>query len=642
MRKLDLDNPVVQRILQDDRPIALRKRRRSIINKPMVYEESIQPFRPRSLPKTPSKTKKKVRFSDPGPEIISTTGLTPALRSTSLDAPFGLIERSESQWPITPSRRRVSLPAIKTTWHPNSPVELHFTPIRQILTPRLKRQIARKDLSDEMNKIEDEHKLLDKQEAELRELREEILELRKSKTPADTTFIEDSQLNLPELDKDTSSVPDSLDNSSEDISTSPSICASHDSIGIFIDPDCQMTAEELPEPYIPITIECEPARTNQAIQTESSLSELEDHIAAQVIHLTNARLELEHIFPGETVLPLAPPTNGDCSPLLAAMLSHLQNAQTALRTTKHSLSNVETQRNNIQTNFNNSLVKLDVARESYAELLRGARAGAEKYAQARQHISALETEVQEANSSSEKLKTALNTYRAEVHALESLITRLEEEGKERLEKVKAEMDEAVTDLECIVAAETLGRREAESELDTRALQIRALEGSRRELKDAISEKQAIVRGLEEELDQVKSGRDQEVGSLNVRISVLEEELTSARTDVQRLEKEKVKLTKQLDDKQSHDLKTISHMKDELRKAVRTVEGAVGDWEKQVATDSNSVRIAGLMTPCIDGGRFRDVAMDNVDGAVAVTRGKSRRSRKVDSAIGILDEDLTDG
>ena len=641
MRKPDLDNPLVQRILQDDRPIALRKRRRSVANKSLVSEEPIQPFQPRPVPKTPSKTKKKVRFSDPGPEIISTTGLTPALRSTSLDAPFGLIERPESQWPVTPSRRRVSLPAIKTTWYPNSPAELQFIPIRQILTPRLKRQIARKNFSDEMNKIENEHKTLDKQEAELRELREEISELRRSKTPADTTYIEDSQLILPELDKDTSSVPDSLDNSSEDVSTSPSICASHDSIGIFIDPDCQMTTQDLPELYVPSTIAYESARTSQANQTESSLSELEDHIAAQIIHLTKARLELEHIFPGETVLPLAPPTNGDCSPLLAAMLSHLQNVHTALRTTKHSLSSVETQRKHIQTNFNNSLAKLDVARESYAELLRGARAGAEKYAQARQHISALETEVQEAGSSSDKLKTALNTYRAEVHALESLITKLEEDGKERVENFRSEMDEAVADLECMVAAETLGRREAESELDARALQIRVLKGSQQELKEAISEKQAIVRGLEEELDQVKSGREQEVGSLNVRIGVLEEELTSARTDIQELEREKVKLAKQLDDKQSHDLKTISHLKDELRKAVRTVEGAVGDWEKQVAIDSNSFQIAGLLTPCVDGGRFRDVAMDNVDGSIAVSRGKSRRSRKVDSAIGILDEDLTD-
>ena len=642
---------LVQRIVQDERPIALRKKRRRSIASPKRNDadRSNHPSHEACPPPTtPAKVKKRVRFSDPGPEISSpsSTGITPFVHRTTL-------QPSEPAAPATPrrldkqARRSASLPLISASLshEPSSPVEIHFEPLRQLLTPRTRRQLGRNGLSEEMNSIEAEKKIRFRQEQQIEELREELDMMRQrldentKPSPESLDKIRELEEEILELKSERDRVPDNNDETSGlDQDDVVSLVGS----GIYEDPDCILvdaTPQISPTPLL-AEVDVSFNRTDQSNQTEmieSSMSDLENHIKKQTAYLLQTRLDLERLYPGETSLPLTPPANGDCSPLLAAMLTHLHNSQSTIRSTTASLRASEIQESNLRAQFNGVLANLDTTREAHAQLLKGAKAGAEKYAQARERIASLENEVDEGNRSSEKLKTALDSYREEVKSLESLVTRVEKEGNDKLDTLRSEMDEAVADLECWVAAETRGRREAEEQLDVRTLQIRTLESGRRELSEAIAEKQRLVRGLEEELDQVREDKEEEVGRLNVKVGSIEESLASAREDIAKLETEKALLVKKVVDGRQKEMKKVAELKEELRKAVRGVEGVVGGWEKATLSKGEGVTVAGLLTPRVEGGRFRDVATDTVEGAVKMQRGKSRRSRKVDSGIGILEE-----
>ncbi|KAJ5337731.1 hypothetical protein N7452_004459 [Penicillium brevicompactum] len=129
---------------------------------------------------TPKRSKKRVRFSDPGPRLLQdvdsgSTGLTPAMRRTSFNLNAG---------DSTPSRsaRRRSAPTPRYT-RSYDPVEhfddtcterrVQFTPLRQILDTRTQRRIKRIGLSDEINHIEREKRDASKFEKTMQALRQE-------------------------------------------------------------------------------------------------------------------------------------------------------------------------------------------------------------------------------------------------------------------------------------------------------------------------------------------------------------------------------------------------------------------------------------------------------------------------------------
>ncbi|KAI9890986.1 MAG: hypothetical protein M1814_003337 [Vezdaea aestivalis] len=106
-------------------------------------------------PTTPRKTKKRVRFSDPGPEVsrFLSTGLTPAVQRCSFQN--GLLS-------VAPRRPRCSLdadasrPAIVYDLTGAEDEVVQFSPLRQLLSPRTRRRLRRNSLSEEMNNIDTE------------------------------------------------------------------------------------------------------------------------------------------------------------------------------------------------------------------------------------------------------------------------------------------------------------------------------------------------------------------------------------------------------------------------------------------------------------------------------------------------------
>ncbi|KXH26589.1 hypothetical protein CSIM01_02890 [Colletotrichum simmondsii] len=158
----------------DDLPIALRRTRRSM--PAPAHEPSPAP----ALSQTPRKApKRRVRFSDPGPSGSSTprttrtlsTGLTPMINRTSLSRGGAPTPSSST------SRRRHSMPNPPSGAASNLPQsgEVHFLPLRQVLSGRVQRRIRRNGLSEEMNTITAEKRASAKQAKEqLQTLRDQL------------------------------------------------------------------------------------------------------------------------------------------------------------------------------------------------------------------------------------------------------------------------------------------------------------------------------------------------------------------------------------------------------------------------------------------------------------------------------------
>ncbi|KAI0835979.1 hypothetical protein F5Y06DRAFT_274907 [Hypoxylon sp. FL0890] len=167
---------------EQDLPIALRRTPRSSTggagsSNPSRLETAA------ASSKTPSKprSKKRVRFSDPGPEIDrheapSTTGLTPMVRRTSL----GLAPSPKRKRHSTPACRRLYADEEEDELSLNSngnSNEVRFLSLRQVLDDRVKRRIRRNGLSEEMNAITQEKRRRTKDhKAEIERLQNELAE----------------------------------------------------------------------------------------------------------------------------------------------------------------------------------------------------------------------------------------------------------------------------------------------------------------------------------------------------------------------------------------------------------------------------------------------------------------------------------
>ncbi|KAL2877445.1 hypothetical protein SGCOL_007188 [Colletotrichum sp. CLE4] len=158
----------------DDLPIELRRTRRSM--PAPSHEPSPAPAPSQTPRKAP---KRRVRFSDPGSSSvvaaattprttrIASTGLAPMINRTTLSRGGGVGTPSSS-------RRRHSMPNAPSGAATDLPPsgEVHFLPLRQVLSGRVQRRIRRNGLSEEMNTISAEKR------ANAKEAREQLQLLR--------------------------------------------------------------------------------------------------------------------------------------------------------------------------------------------------------------------------------------------------------------------------------------------------------------------------------------------------------------------------------------------------------------------------------------------------------------------------------
>ena len=632
-----------QQMLDDNRPVAQRRKRRASSGLCNPQGESLHPSdgvaqtRSCDAPKTPMKPKKRVRFSDPGPESSlnsASTGITPFVQRTTLEPRCG----SPPPTPrllARPPRRRASMPVISseasdTDYRASASIEIQFAPLRQVLSERSKRRLRRNHLSEESNAIQEERKAARSREEEIRSLREELARVRQEdefehaqgRAAGDVERVrelEDEIVTLKtEIGSRSGTEEPCLATPSADDAVS--LIAVDDAGRDDAHPVAIDTPPETPTASVPLLTT---QSTTQTDVTGRAAESLESHITTQTTHLVAARLELERLCPGETALGLTPAA-GDAAPVLAALLDRLRHTRSALDGATTALAAARTHETNTRGHFDRALQQLDAARKINAD---HESAATKQEARVRE----LEREAEGRETRNARLAGAFDKYRAEVASLERLVTRVERQGKDAVARVRAQRDEAVADLECVVAAETRGRREAEEEVAQRAMRVRELEERERELLGVVYEKQGIVRMLEGEVQKGRKEREDEVGRLNVKVAELSERLAEVKAELERSEAEREVL--------------IGKVELEMREGERMrgdLKGLVEGWETRGAGEGEAVtqrNLVGLLTPRIEGGRFTAAAAEPVDGKIEMKRGKSRRSRKVDSGIGILEEDV---
>ena len=636
--------------LTDDRPLAVRRKRRistgfvdpaDAQNLREAEADSNTSARPVTTPTTPTKSKKRVRFSDPGPErstVSSSTGLTPHVNRTSLAA------NSRASSPSTPRRklnpRSPSQPiflssSLPSPSPPYSPVpfsfsgEVQFAPLCQIVDERTKRRLRRNNLSEELNNINIEQKSRIKMRLEIQILKDELAQAKQLGVDAGASSVERVRELEQELFESREKLSEQPKCSECLVASQPQYNRSTPELDVFVDnTDEDHGIEDFEADGILREIDPTAALgTSNEMATQASLPS-----PAHVESLRSARLSLEYLFPGEIALGLI---TEDPKPMLDIMLERLRTLKAQTLVAQDAASTTRTQESNLRTQFNAVLEQLERARR-YAEglstqhLNEKARAD-DAQAQMQQQdnniqttterVKELETEVDEKGRSLEKLQDALETYRVEVGKLEILITRQEEEHTGAMTAKQAEMDEAVADLECHVAAETTGRREAEQEVLERDEIIKQLKVQEQELKDAVNEKQRVIRETEECFAAERTGREKEVGGLNVRIGQLTSDLDESKGKVAQMQ---VTLMTKLQEERDAGQRAL----DEVQADVARLQTA--HFEESQRRGAEVTEHKGLLTP-VSACRFKDV---DVEGYVDFERGKGKGKgrKRPDSGI----------
>ena len=689
----------------DDRPIAVRRKRRSS----SAIRQSVEPTDVAGIQvsianpnestgsadpaKTPGKPKKRVRFSDPTPQATapsSSTGLTPHLSRTS----FATRARDarDSSPPLRPQarRQRLSLPPSISTALPSPSLspspssimplsgEIQFAPLRQTLDSRVKRRLRRNNLSEELNNIEAEKRTEAQWRQEVEGLKEELAEAKEaisgrgdgpSVEDEHATRIQQLEHEIHQLKQEDPQPPSIFEDPSRDQEGDIYVDETAED---FVDIDFnESSALRDRTPKRP-----EPIMTHAVTQASF-------HSPSDPEVLREARLSLEYLFPGEIALGLVPE---DPKPLLDVMLERLQILKTQLLVTEDTLSTNQMQESNLRTQFNAVLEQLDRSRK-YAEKIAGKHANEKAKADAAQvklsafeenandgasQIFSLQQENAEKDLSIQKLQTALSTYRVEVGKLEELINRVESEHQEAISAVRHEMDEAVADLECHVVAETNGRREAESALESLEGKMTSLRSRESELLSAVAEKDRTISDLQSAFSDERTSHERSLGTLNAHVGQLTTDLSSTKQNLKEsylhrsnAERACTLLALKLEEEKAAGLRAVAAVQAELARCSSNAETI------KVAHESESKRRGdevaehkGLLTP-ITTTRFRDVEMtffgddmdsyrnesdgakEHVGGYVEVGRGKHRklreqerngRRKRPDSGIGVLEED----
>ena len=639
----------------DDLPLAVRRKRRisSGLIDPIITDVVHQPEgesqRGREAPKTPTKAKKRVRFSEPGPEThtaSSSTGLTPHLSRASFSprvrASSPTRTRPESRMP-----RRPSLPTLLPSSLPSPSLspspgplsgEVQFEPLRQILDARLKRRISRNRLSEEINDIESKKRAIPQWRQEIESLKDQLALAKDSNKDHSDGSEEDagSSERIQQLEQEI--VVPKGERTINTESTSAAAVSGEPAtseVEIFVDNDDDGSVTQVSNDGILRELDQTPSQHEATTQTTLPSAYVETFRAA--------RLDLEYLFPGEIALGLIPE---DPKPMLDTMLDRMRilKAQTLLA--EDTASTTKQQESNLRKQFNAVLEQLDRAR-NYADGLSMQSSSEKARADASQaRAQACESDVQTATSrlialerscdekdrSITKLQDALDSYRVEVGKLEMLITRMEDEHKVAMSNLRAEMDEAVADLECHVVAETTGRREAEQEIEGKNERIKELKVQEHELKNALNEKQQIIRETERIFEEERVGRERETGVLNVRIGQLSSDLSEANIKVAAADGKQQHLLKKLQEERNAGLRAVEAVQRELEACAEKSDDIklahMSDIQRRGAEVTEH---KGLLTP-VSACRFKDV-----EGYVETRRGKGR-VRHRDSGVDIMEED----
>ncbi|KAL8811181.1 MAG: hypothetical protein Q9200_001992 [Gallowayella weberi] len=686
----------------DDLPLAVRRKRRasSALADPADKEAIRQQTNEKQTtqdatsepPKTPGNRKKKTRFSDSVLEIgessltgaALSTGLTPALNRTIL-VPAKSIAKAKKRLSL-PSQ--LASPAVSQSSTASrlstGPVEVQFEPLRQVLDSRTIRQLKRNHLSDITNEIHAEKKSKNALQKEVEGLRNELALARQQEHnkvndfPNATEMGNGENARIAELENELSSLKQEMREQST--AADPSILEIHndhspltpslpvemddsDGISPHVDDGSDLSDFDLqsdqPEPS-----------TSVSMADASTQASLPSPTLPEVFR--SARLQFERLFPGETTTGL---DISDPEPFIQTIISRVKSLKQETERLDKKKAVSETSTANMKNNFDSALRQLERTRsliEAMKSELKNVKADARS---AELEISTLEARVENAESkhsnlkkqrdedqrSVQRLQGALDHYREETDKLTRTVLKLECNHEEALAKFRRELetsngialaardvffDDTISDLQAQVAAETNGRRKAEESAVERGDRIKQLEHREAELQRAVHEKQEIIRQLETEIQQNTSDHANEVGQLNVRIGELSSNISATNAELATVRQETSRLARLVEEEKAAGLKAVESMQSEVKKCTDKVDAVKDNHAEGVKKRGEEVTQSfGLITPVVEGGRFRDAEADEkVEGHIEFMRGKEAKKRP-DSGVGLwgrsIEEEMED-
>ncbi|KAL2071987.1 hypothetical protein VTL71DRAFT_11330 [Oculimacula yallundae] len=784
----DLDNDSILAI-GDDRPLSVRRKRRSSVGPYSHSRNNSQnlashPHGIATPPETPRRTKKKVRFSDPGPAIASdyaSSGLTPFIRRTSLSTPK--------------SKRRQSTPA--RLWNragydvePASGI-LQFAPLRQVLEGRIKRRIKRNGLSEEINVIQfdkrmeargrkseverlrnelelkdlevqsmrDEQDIASQLEGEsggsirtnttlsskVQELEQEIRILKEElgRRESDSDTIEDpsnwtmAARDPYDYDDDNEMIITNYDNDFEDMtgndelmttptrlntsfpsppSTMPntpckSVCSM--SAGIqaslpipdpeneklksqlqslqaeitkltsavaFNEDNATRLAEKLSE-FLPVneshdhtsldsaldTVLTQLALSqSQALENSTAFSALSNEItnlgfpakspdeALETIakQFRQARLDLEYLTPGEVA------EGFENEKLLGLLVSRIKVLLEKVKDRDQSIDQYHEQEVLLRQQLNDRVSVMESMRKEFSI--------------ASDLVGSLREEIKEKETDSERLRAALEGYRSEVSNLESLISHVENDGRESEQVLRSEMEELQARLNNEVAQHDVTKAinegnemllpelekrlsaalEAAADVQAQLSALTTTHAAMTAERDAavsqvnlsfstsadVEEREAIIASLKSGiLDREQAHgsalalRDARVSELRIEIERVNEALKSAHSTILCLKKE----NKEVSERAERGRFVVRDMLRQLGRAEEMGRG-YADFEDVVARRSSSM--GATSTPHGSDGVVRKGGMFDAGLARRSSVGKSgKKRRRYDSGLGFLEE-----
>ncbi|KAE9369941.1 hypothetical protein N431DRAFT_428001 [Stipitochalara longipes BDJ] len=773
------DNDLYERIINDERPIAVRRKRRSSIGPSIKSRSNPQPVvsRPHGIstpPATPKRSKKRVRFSEPGLEIIDTesasSGLTPFIRRTSLST--------------TPtSKRRHSTPA--TLWnranYDTSPISgtLQFAPLRQVLDGRVKRRLKRNGLSEEINTIEwdkrkearerrseverlrnelaakdlevqsmrDEQDLASQIEGEfggsittnttlsakVQELEQEIIQLkaelqrRESDTEDDpnwtmaardpfdfddndddnmiTNYDEDFTMNdemittptrlntsfpsppstmpntpcksvssmsagiqasLPMSDPENEALKSQLQSLQLEMSKLTAAIAFNDDnqtrlaqkLSDFIPTDESQDHSSLDSALDSVLTQLALSQSH-ALESSTAFSALSNEITSlgfpscsgpeQVLEtitsqFRQARLDLEYLAPGEN------PEGFENDKLLDMLVSRIKILVQKVSERDDTIDQYHEQEVLLRQQLDTRVTVMEEMRKEISL--------------ANSVCGDLRSEIQEKETSNERLKEALEGYRSEVSGLEKLIERIEGEGREavksldqRIASAQEQHDALKADNEAksLLLSELEQRLESAlhsvSELEAQLASLAASHSSTLEEKDnTISHLQSLAQTREKEHGDALALRDARVSELREEIQRVNNSLKNAHGVIHNLQKENKELAAQIEGEKNRSKIELQNMQDRVTRALQQPsERYLGGGNSVLGlsheeNEENAERRGSL----IEGGpiQVEELTLGVIrepprmmDGGLARRRsGNGKKRRRYDSGLGFLEEE----
>ncbi|KAI4268453.1 MAG: hypothetical protein LQ337_007828 [Flavoplaca oasis] len=678
------------------------------VNRQQAQEETNTEDAPREIPKTPGNRKKRIRFSDSVIEIgtgsttdltsaaSSSTGLTPALNRTIL-IPMSSRDKVKKRFSlpeqlITPVASRSSIGSPLSA----GPIEIQFAPLSQKISDRTMRRLKRNHLSETTNEIHEENKRSKKAlQEEVEKLRDELASVRQQSNEGDaatsaTGATQGNTVRIEQLENELFSlkqemreqlitmdhtIPEALHDPSsvspalqvERSSTSPPLpfeIGDSANIGVIPDITNHLTSAET---------QSDASRSQSPASVNDVATQVSLPLPGWVEALRSARLEYENLFPGETTIGLE---ISDPEPFIQTMISRAESLKKEHERLEKELPVKETSRINMKNNFESALRQL----ERHRAVLQAGKAQLEEEKKransAELEISTLEARVEIAESKTDELKQkrddhqrsisrlqdALEHYRSEAEKLTGTVLKLESTHEANMSNLRQQLQasnatalaardvfhrDAVSDLEAEVDAEKIGRLKAEASAVKRLERIRELENRQAELRGTVSQKQAIIRQLESQIEQKGSGHESEVGQLNVRIGELVSNLASANAELTKAREECTRLSKLVEQEKAAGLKAVESMQSKMKNCSKEVDALKDDHAEGAKKRGEQVAQSfGLITPVVEGGRFRDAEADEkVEGHVELLRGKATKKRP-DSGVGLwgstIEEEDGDG